>query len=298
MLNKILNKFNHLKNILLGKLHIYRVFKINDYSIQISYLHKLQDLQRNYPYYDKFLNHFVKYLPNGSIVVDVGANVGDTLLSMVSSNSKLEYLCIEPDDEFYFDLEKNIQILKKQNNKLTIKAVKELVGLEINNVSLSGSNSSKHAEPGKGLIKSKKLSTIFDELSLKSSRLSLLKTDVDGFDWDVINSSYDLLDSCPYLYFECFHNNEYQLNNYKKLFQNLKIKGYENFLFFDNFGKKILTVNEIKIVNELLEYTKKSHKQKSANAIVYYDILAYNNNVCNLIEEIINEYNQVINFKN
>ena len=101
MLNKILNKFNHLKNILLGKLHIYRVFKINDYSIQISYLHKLQDLQRNYPYYDKFLNHFVKYLPSGSIVVDVGANVGDTLLSMVSSNSKLEYLCIEADDNFF-----------------------------------------------------------------------------------------------------------------------------------------------------------------------------------------------------
>lgn len=291
MINKILKKFNHLKNILLGKLNLYRVFKINEYSIQISYLHKLPDLQKIYPYYDKFLNHFVKYLPSNSIVVDVGANVGDTLLSMVSSNSKLEYLCIEPDDKFFFDLEKNIQILKKKNNTLMIKAVKELVGLEINNVSLSGSDSSKHAEPGKGLIKSKKLSTIFDELNLKSSRLSLLKTDVDGFDWDVINSSYDLLDSCPYLYFECFHSNEYQLNNYKKLFQNLKMKGYENFLFFDNFGKKISTVSDIKIVNELLEYTKRSHKQRSAGTIVYYDILAYNNNNYSLIEKIVNEYN-------
>lgn len=297
MLNKILNKFNHLKNILLGNLNLYRVFKIKEYSIKISYLHKLQDLQKIYPFYDKFLNHFVKYLPSGSIVVDVGANVGDTLLSMVSGNSKLEYLCIEPDDKFFFDLEKNIQILKKQNNTLMIKAVKELVGLEVNNVNLSGSNSSKHAEPGKGLIKSKKLSTIFDELSLESSRLSLLKTDVDGFDWDVINSSYELLGNCPYLYFECFHSDEYQLNNYKKLFQNLKIKGYENFLFFDNFGKKISTVNDIKIVNQLLEYIKRSHKQSSVGSIVYYDVLAYNNDVYSLIEKIVNEYNQNINLK-
>ena len=298
MWNKIINKFNHLKNILLGKLNVYRVLKINDYSIKISYLHKLQDLQKIYPYYDKFLNHFVKYLPSGSIVVDVGANVGDTLLSMISSNSKLEYICIEPDDKFFFDLEKNIQNLKKQNNTLMIKAVKELVGLEVNNVSLSGSNSSKHAEPGKGLIKSKKLSTIFHELNLKSSRLSLLKTDVDGFDWDVINSSYDLLDGFPYLYFECFHDNEYQLNNYKKLFQNLKKKGYENFLFFDNFGKKICNVSDIKIIDQLLEYTKKGPEQLLAGSIVYFDILAYNNKVYNLIEKITEEYNQVINFKN
>ena len=114
---------------------------------------------------------------------------------------------------------------------------------------------------------------------------------MDGFDQDVINSSYDLLDSCPFLYFECFYINEYQLNNFKKLFQNLKIKGYENFLFFDNFGKKISTVSDIKIVNELLEYTKRSHKQRSAGTIVYYDILAYNNNNYSLIEKIVNEYN-------
>jgi len=54
MITKMLKKFNHLKNILLGKLNLYRVFKINEYSIQISYLHKLPDLQKIYPYYDKF----------------------------------------------------------------------------------------------------------------------------------------------------------------------------------------------------------------------------------------------------
>ena len=60
--------------------------------------------------------------------------------------------------------------------------------------------------------------------------------------------------------------------------------------FFDNFGKKISTVSDIKIVNELLEYTKRSHKQRSAGTIVYYDILAYNNNDYSLIEKIVNEY--------
>ena len=290
MLNKVFKRFNYYKNILFGKLNIYREIKIGKYSIKISYLHELYDLQQKYPYYDKFLNFFVKYLPKKSIVIDVGANVGDTLLGMVSGNSKLEYICIEPDDNFFFDLENNIQILKKQNKILSIKAVKELVGLEVNDASLFGSNSSKHAIPNKGKIKSKKLSIIFDELNLKSSRLSLIKTDVDGFDWDVINSSTDLLNKTPYLYFECHHKDENQLDSYKKLFKNLKIIGYRNFLFFDNFGKKICSVNNLKIINDLLEYTKKDNSHKSMQTIFYYDVLAYSDRDFNFIEKIINKY--------
>ena len=294
MITKIKNKLNYYKCVIFSKLNIYKDYSINNYSIKINYLHKLPNLQKKYPYYDKFLCHFVKYLPDNSVVIDVGANIGDTLLSMVSGNSKLEYMCIEPDDKFFFDLKKNIAILKKQNTDLKIIAIKELVGLEINNVSLSGNISTKSAIPETGNIKSKNLSKIYDELDIQFSRLSLLKTDVDGFDWDVINSAYDLIDHCPYLYFECLYENEYQMDNYKKLFQKLEKKGYDNFLFFDNFGKNICCVNNLKNVNELLNYLNK-FSNRSSSTIYYYDILAYNHNVNDMVDNAVKDYNESIN---
>ena len=295
MLTRLIKKLYHFKSLLLDILDIKRDYNVNKYSIKISYLHKLNYLQEYHPYYDKFLSYIVKYLPVNSVVVDIGAHIGDTLVNMVSGNSKLNYICIEADKKFFLQLEENIKILKKQNSKLRIKAINEYVGLKINNISLVGSNYTKRALPEAGSIKSKSLTKILNELKIESSSLSLIKTDADGFDWDIINSSNVLLGNCPYLYFECYHSDKYQLENYKILFKKLKKMKYNNFLFFDNFGKNICSINNLRNIYELLDYTKLQPNNKSQLAIIYYDILAYSNNNANIVEKIIKEYNKSIN---
>ena len=70
---------------------------------------------------------------------------------------------------------------------------------------------------------------------------------------------------------------------------------YNNFLFFDNFGKNICSINNLRNIYELLDYTKLQPNNKSQLAIIYYDILAYSNNNANIVEKIIKEYNKSIN---
>jgi FkbM family methyltransferase len=276
---------------LLSLLKVKRRYQIKNYSIQIDFTHRLPDYQNSHPFYDRFLPHLVKYLPKNSLVIDVGANVGDSLAGMIGSNDKLEYLCIEASKEFFSDLEKNVKFFKKKNNDLRISLVNEFVGKDLTDVGLYGKSGTKHAVIGGGEIKSKTTLSILKGLGMKYSHLSLLKTDVDGFDWDVIRSSYEILSHNPYVYFECQYDNFEQLESYKKMFYEMSSFGYSKFAFFDNFGQYILSTKNLSEVFELLDYVKRQNFYNSTRTFFYYDILAYSNDKKEEFELLISDYN-------
>ncbi len=85
-----------------------------------------------------FLPHLVKYLPKDSVVIDVGANVGDTLAGMASCNRRLNYVCIEASKEFFSDLEKNTELMRNQCKHLSVSLCNTFVGKDINNIRLEG----------------------------------------------------------------------------------------------------------------------------------------------------------------
>jgi FkbM family methyltransferase len=291
MIKKFLNKIDWYKRVLLTLFKVKRRYQINNYSIQIDFTHRLPDYQSSHPFYDRFLPHLVKYLPKNSLVIDVGANVGDTLVGMVGNNDKLEYLCIEASKDFFSDLERNVKFLKKINGDLRISLVNEFVGKDIKDVGLYGGGGTKHAVVGGGDIKSKTILSILEDLGMKYSHLSLLKTDVDGFDWDVVRSSYETLSHNPYVYFECQYDNFEQLKSYKEMFYEMSSSGYSKFAFFDNFGQFILSTEKLSEVFELLDYVKRQNFYNSTRTFFYYDILAYSNDKKDEFELLIADYN-------
>ena len=291
MLKKILSKIDWFKRALLTSFGIKRRYQINNYSIQIDFNHRLPDYQSAHPFYDQFLPHLVKYLPENTLVIDVGANVGDTLVGMLGNNDALKYICIEASDDFFSDLKKNVESLRTQNSKLRISIVNEFVGKDITDVGLDGQGGTKHAIVGGGNIKSKTMVSILSDLAVEHSCLSLLKTDVDGFDWDVIRSSYEVLEHNPYVYFECQYDNLEQLELYRELFNEMVAIGYSNFAFFDNFGQFILATDDLNVVSELLDYVKRQNFHNSTRTYFYYDVLAYPNDKSGEVESIIAEYN-------
>ena len=198
----IIRNINFLIRIILDLLNLKRSYEINGNVININYTHRLPDYQLDYPYYDKFIQYIIKEIPNDSIVIDVGANVGDSFAAMVGSNHKVEYLCIEASKEFYNQLIKNIDTIRKKYPNLKVNAINEFIGIDLDNVSLKGKFGTKTAINNTGTLKSKKLSKVLDDLKIDSKKISLIKIDVDGNDWDVINSSISLLTNLPYLYFE------------------------------------------------------------------------------------------------
>ena len=89
-----------------------------------------------------FADTFGKYLPKESLVIDVGAKVGTSVIAMASNNDKIEYLSIEADEYFFKLLKKNIERAKKKKN-FKISILNEFIGKNITSVSLSGNGSTK-----------------------------------------------------------------------------------------------------------------------------------------------------------
>jgi FkbM family methyltransferase len=291
MLKRILYKINWYKRILLTSFGVKRAYQISNYSMQLDFTHRLPDYQNAHPFYDRFLPHLVKYLPDNTLVIDVGANVGDTLIGMLGNNDRLEYLCIEASHEFFSDLKKNVQSLRAQNVQLQISIVNEFVGRDVTDVGLDGQGGTKHAVVGGGIIKPKTMTSILSGSAVEHSRLSLLKTDVDGFDWDVIRSSYEVLKHNPYVYFECQYDDLEQLESYRDLFSEMVAIGYSKFAFFDNYGQFILSTDDLTVVGELLDYVKRQNFHNSTRTYFYYDVLAYPTDKSVEADSIIAEYN-------
>lgn len=150
-MNKIKKLRVQITAILINK--IYKIFNLSKkykykyFSIYMPADHALPTYKKLNKNYDRFLPHLVKYFKSAKYtVVDIGANVGDSLAGMIEKNSKLNFICIEADKSFYDYLKKNLQIIKKNIKNAKIKIIKEFVGKNVTNVFLKGKNVTKKAE--------------------------------------------------------------------------------------------------------------------------------------------------------
>ncbi len=266
-------------------------YQYSGFYIVLPSNHMLPHYQQSHPKYDRFLPHLAQYLNANDTVIDIGANVGDTLAGMVEKNPLLNYICIEPDDHFFAYLKKNIQLIKNTHSQLNVSTVQSLVGKDITGVKLEGDHGSKHAVLDESVgIKSKQL----DELlaNIASENIRLIKSDVDGFDYDVLGSSLTTIEiNRPILYFECQYDFEYQKNGYEKILIELEKLGYCDWLVFDNFGQIMLRTNELKSIFELLNYVWSQNTGRATRTIYYFDILATQKKEDELISKVVREYN-------
>jgi FkbM family methyltransferase len=260
------------------------------YYIELPAGHMLPKYQQIHPKYDRFLPHLLKYLNDSDVVIDIGANVGDTLAGMVEQNSTASYICIEPDNDFYRYLNKNIKLLKDAVPDLKVQAIKALVGKAITDVSLEGTGGSKHAVPNNPEgIKSLPLDKIIDTDNIPNIRI--LKSDVDGFDYDVLNSSMSIIEKfSPLIYFECQYDYDYQKDGYLKTLSSLEQAGYSDWIIFDNFGEVILRTDNLIVITQLINYIWQQNIGRSTRTIYYYDVLAAKHQDLRLLDEVLMQY--------
>jgi FkbM family methyltransferase len=279
LINKIYKIFN------LSKKHKYKYF-----SILIPADHALPEYKKIHKNYDRFLPHLVKYFNSGKYtVVDIGANIGDSLAGMIEKNSKLNFICIEADNNFYDYLKKNLQIIKQNIKNAKVKIIKEFIGKNITNVFLNGKNGTKKAEINKkkGDIKCLPLDKILSNVS----NIRLIKTDTDGFDYDVLNSSISIIKkNLPLIFFEYQFENKYKIYSYLKTFKLLEKIGYCDWVIFDNYGTIILRTNQLKIIEKLTNYINLQNNSNATRTILYFDILTCINKDSKFIDKILNDY--------
>lgn len=252
------------------------------FDIKIPLDHKLPDYQASHPLYDRFLPMLAKALPPKSIVIDVGANVGDTYASMISENKTLQFHCFEPDPKFYSLLVENMNLIVEATQKCKTPdiACREFVGSEKSTqgilVSRDGSAHIESHPSSNTTINYLRLDDyIKSNIPTNNNNTILIKSDVDGFDYDAINSLGDFPEkNGPLLFFECQANTQQQLEQYKQLIIRLGDSKY-TFISFDNFGNPINLHCTKENVLDLLDYVWRQNINSATRTIWYIDVLAY-----------------------
>ena len=212
-----------------------------------------------YPKYDKFISKLVINIKRDESVIDIGANIGDTLIRLINANSEPKYYSIEADEYFFEYLKKNKKKIKL-NTQDRITLIKELVGIDlIGNLSSTTPGTKSLVESSEG-FKTKKLDDIIIEYNIKN--IALIKVDVDGYDYNVLLSGMDhIIKFKPILFFEYMSLNGL---GYIDLVNKLFEIGYKDWSALNNYGEIIF---ENKDYTDILSLIKSSEKNK-----IYIDI--------------------------
>lgn len=257
-------------------LNIDQRYRVGNSTILLPPDHLLSRHQTIYRQYDRFLPHLAKHLDEGSFVIDVGANVGDTVAAMAAANDALHYVCVEADEAFFGYLLRNTAILRQDNEQVSIDCHKCLIGLSVTGVTLQGIGGTKHAAISESVdaVDSRPLDDLVREVGCEP--LSLIKSDVDGYDYDVIDSAQNTISrSNCLLFFECQYDNEIQFEGYRNCFDRLEKLGYDRYAIFDNYGGLVAGAAQKSLVFDLMEYVRGQNDGSSYRTINYFDVLAY-----------------------
>lgn len=219
-------------------------------------------------------------------VIDIGANVGDTI-AIIKSAIELPVIGIEGDDIAYRFLERNTA----QFQNITL--IKEFLGekKETMHVSLekSGWNTTiVPSEQSGQVVTLKTLDEVLEEHHLFSSTLKLLKIDTEGFDTIIIRGANGLLEKQkPVVYFEYNRSNMDAIkeDGLSTLFS-LEKSGYHSVIFFDNKGRYVLTadIKDHDLIRQLHNY---SDEKKSG--IAYYDICLFHESDNDIAKQFIDQ---------
>jgi FkbM family methyltransferase len=223
----------------------------------------------------------------------VGANIGDTLAAMISVNPELVFHCIEADSDFYHLLLSNVENIKNGLESAHVTCYKYLIGDNITAEKLDGNNGSKHAIPNPhGSIKSVSLDNLL--LNEKIDNIKLLKIDVDGFDYDVINSASEIIKKYkPLIFFEAQTDTIEQFNEYIKTINHLITEGYLHFYVFDNYGEFVIKIGNLSHLRQIMNYIWKQNIKKTTRTMYYIDVLCAQQETHKKIDEIISQYAQL-----
>ena len=123
------------------------------------------------------------------------------------------------------------------------------------------------------------------------SNIRLIKTDTDGFDYDVLNSSMSIINkNKPLIFFEYQFENKNKIYSYLKTFKQLEKIGYCDWVIFDNYGTIILRTNQLKIIKQLTNYINLQNNLSGTRTIYYFDILTCMNKDSKFINKVLDNY--------
>jgi len=290
----IINPINKLiKIIKYNLLNLNKFYFKKNFKIILPYNSDL-DQYAKMPRFNKFMHFISKNLSKNSVVIDIGANIGDTTIEILLSNRTLSVKSIEGSLFYYKYLKKNlINFKKKFNNKLKIKSYLNYIGNNTKgSIVVDKQGSGSYSKVGNNEFLT--LDNFIKSTGVLHSNenISLIKIDTDGYDYDVINSGFNIIKLYkPIIFFEAYCVDKNKLFNYDKTINNLNKLGYIEWAVFDNCGSLIFKNISTKLVKELLIYTYRQYIGKQYG-VPYFDIVAYTSKYKRLVKKTLIRYSK------
>lgn len=242
----------------LGNGKALHTIRVGNYDLKLNKSHSLPFNIKNYPDYNKNLPRLVRFLNQsypGLSVIDVGANVGDTVL-FIKEKANVPVICFEGDPYYSHLLKRNTApfndvtifdfFLSDQDETIR-------VGFNID----QGTLSVKEEEGGK-TVNLRSIDSIVSEKPQVFEKTKVLKVDTDGFDMKILRGAWHLMETnAPVLFFEYDRKFLHQQDEQGiDMLEKLADKGYHRLFFYDNFGRFItsLTVADMKAVQSMHDY--------------------------------------------
>lgn len=279
LIRKFLNHFGYeiikTDNWYNSKSGIKNVAKVGKYSITMPGNNTLSRTYALYPDFNSQLGRLAAAIAKkypGITVVDIGANVGDTI-AIIKSEVEVPVIGIEGDDITYSFLEKNAE---QFSNVTVVKTFlgdkKQEIKAELDSI---GTNTAiVPSESGTRTISFKTLDEVLGEERFENVNVKLIKLDIEGFDTIVLRGSYEVIKrSQPVLFFE-YNRDVMNTINEDGLSTLLSFNeyGYNKIAFFDYMGR-LLLVTSMKN-NEEITYLHHYAIGKN-NLLGYYDICIF-----------------------
>jgi FkbM family methyltransferase len=250
--------------------------KVGDYFVDMPGNNWLISAYKYQPDTNSQLGRLAKVIAGkypGHTVIDIGANVGDTI-AVLKTAIDLPVIGIEGDPISYRFLEKNVQ----QFSNITL--LKEFLGekKETLNVTMGKdgwNNTLLPAEDGKGKqVQLQTLDEVLQKNNLHTQALKLLKIDTEGFDTIILRGAFELLQQQqPVLYFEYNKSNMENIgeDGLSTLFS-LQQYGYKTIVFFDNKGRYLLSapLSDKALITDLHHYPDENKSQ-----VAYFDVCLF-----------------------
>jgi FkbM family methyltransferase len=262
-------------------------YKIGNYEIEIPPNHNLPKFQKSWKLYDRFLPVLARHISSDKIIIDVGANVGDTAIALLAE-CRNPLVCIEPSDVFYGFLQKNLKSVPAFAPRITL--IQKLVGTG----AISGTLEHTQGGSAKLKLESEKSSNEvvpLDRLIDTISDVGLIKVDTDGYDFDVLRSGAKIISaSKPVLYWENIMWEEFQFRGYEELYRLLEQNAYNRIYIFDNFGNLMSQESNFETLKNINSYLASIEKSGCTRTFYYTDILACTLKDQAAVEKAIAEY--------
>ena len=260
-----------------------RHYEIDGFVLDMGKNHLLSDYQEDCPMFSRFIPYLGELAEEirgeHGVIVDLGAHVGDTVAALIK-HTNAAVLCIEPTDEYYHLLNKNLFVMNAEERIRTIQAFISNKKKNYQSI-VSGGGTAVQQESSQSTIPTFSLPEVFVQCDIALDQIALIKTSTSGNDAGAVLSLGDSLrEMKPVFYIETDMSMtvdravlDSQLDAYLQMDNYLAAHDYEVCFIFDNFGN-LLCKGTPETLKDIHRYMYRMAMGKSNRTFYYIYILA------------------------